>query len=194
MLDLTKQLTLNWCDLISVSDLEYSENSKSGIYIWGFRIDKDFIPYYLGIAENIMLRIHQHINSIIGGRYTILHLNSLANFVDYKDYKNIQYEMNKGVLYIPDWPYGFKYFLDHRKALQPHIDFMVDTFTFSFASVDANLISKQDLKEIEKICFNQIGKETLVNKRAGYSDKFFIKHNGNPTIAKKFKTTNSKTQ
>jgi hypothetical protein len=189
---LNRELTLKWCDLINISDLNYQDEIFAGIYIWGFTIDNVFVPYYMGISDNIIYRIHEHINSIIGGRYTILHSNSLAKFREYKDYKdqNIQPEMSKGILYIPDWPYGFKYFLDNRKVLQPHIDFMVDTFTYSFATVDANIVSKQDLKEIEKICFNQIGKETLVNKRSGFSEEFLITHTGSLTMSQKFKTTN----
>jgi hypothetical protein len=78
--DLAKNITLNWTDLTSISDLGYHHRNESGVYVWGFTIDNVFIPYYLGIAENIIFRIHEHVNSIISGRYTIFHRNSLATF------------------------------------------------------------------------------------------------------------------
>lgn len=187
---LQNNLTLNWTDLTSISDLTYHDQNKAGVYIWGFTIDKDFIPYYVGIAENIIFRIHEHINFIIGGRYTIYHRDSLARFKEFKN-QEIQADKSKGRIYIPDWPYGYKNFLDNRKELQPHIKFMIDTFTFTFAVVDREIISWQDLKEIEKTCIKQIGKENLENTRGGRSDKYLIKHTGNPTVTEKIKATNS---
>lgn len=188
-MDLANNLTLTWTDPKRISDLTYHDRNEPGVYVWGFTIDNVFIPYYVGIADNIIFRIHEHINSIISGRYTIFHRNSLATFKNFKD-QDVQQDKTKGKIYIPDWPYGFKNFLDNRKELQPHIDFMVDTFTFSYAVVDRDKVSGQDLKDIEKICINQIGKENLANTRAGHSDKFIINHIGNLTITEIIKATN----
>jgi len=187
--DLANSITLNWTDLTTISDLTYHDRNEAGVYIWGFTIDKVFIPYYVGIADNIIFRIHEHINSIISGRYTIFHRDYLAKFKDFKD-QPVQADKTAGKIYVPDWPYGFKTFLDNRKELQPHIDFMVDTFTFSYAVVDRDLVSGQDLKDLEKICINQIGKENLANTRAGHCDKFIINHIGNLTVTEKLKATN----
>jgi peptidoglycan/xylan/chitin deacetylase (PgdA/CDA1 family) len=133
-------------------------------------------------------RIQEHVKSIIGGTYTIFHKKSLADFKNYK-YKEVLQNMSKGKIYVPDWPKGYSNFLDNRKNLQPHIDFMVDTFTFSYAIIDSNDISWNDMNDIEKICINQIGKENLHNIRVGTSDNFVIKHIGNNTIIDYFKTT-----
>ena len=187
-MDLGNNLTLNWTEFTRISDLTYHDRNDAGVYVWGFTIDKVFVPYYVGIADNIIFRIHEHINSIIGGRYTIFHKNSLADFQLFKD-QGVQADKSKGKIYIPDWPNKYKTFLENRKELQPHIDFMVDTFTFSFAVVDREQISKQDLKDIEKICINQIGKDNLANTRAGNSDKFLINHIGKVTIIEKMKVT-----
>jgi predicted GIY-YIG superfamily endonuclease len=186
--DLVNNLTLDWKDFTGISDLTYNNRNDSGVYVWGFTIDNVFIPYYVGIANDIIFRIQEHINSIISGRYTIFHRNSLVAFYRFKD-EPVQTNMEKGKIYIPDWPYGFKHFLDRRKELEPHIDFMVDTFTFSYAVVDSEIVSGKDLKDIEKICINQIGKENLANTRAGYSDKFILNHIGNQTITRIFKVT-----
>jgi len=187
--DLVNNITLDWTDLTRISDLTYHDRNESGVYVWGFTVDNVFIPYYVGIADNIIFRIHEHINSIISGRYTIFHRNSLAIFKDFKD-QAVQADKTKGKIYIPDWPYDFKNFLDNRNELQSHIDFMVDTFTFSYAVVDRERVSGQELKDIEKICINQIGKENLANTRAGHSDKFIINHIGNLTMTEKIKATN----
>ncbi len=170
-------LTLDWTDLTMISNLSYDDQNESGVYVWGFTIDTVFIPYYVGIANNIIFRIHEHINSIIGGRYTIYHRDSLANFKQFKD-DEVSEDRTKGKIYIPDWPFGFKNFLDNRKMFQPHIDYMVDTFTFTYAVVNREQVSAQDLKDIEKICINQIGKKNLANTRAGDSDRFSITHIG----------------
>ena len=183
--DSVNNIILNWGDLKRISDLSYSDRKEAGIYVWGFTIENTFIPYYVGIADNISLRMFEHINSIISGRYTIFHCNSLANFKDFKN-QDIQQDKTNGKVYIPKWPYNFKEFLDNRKELRPHIDFMVDTFTFSYAVVDRKYISGQDLKEIEKICINQLGKENLCNTRAGHSARFILDHIGNKEMADSF--------
>ena len=184
-----RELTLDWSDLINISGLNYNDQNKAGIYIWGFTIDNVFIPYYVGVAENILFRIHEHINLIIGGRYTIFHKDSLLNFKDFKN-QEIQEGRTKGRVYLPDWPYGYKNFINNRKELQPHIDFMVDTFTFLFALVNMEIFTKSDLREIEKNCINLIGKENLINTRGGVSSTFSIIHIGNPVITNIIKATN----
>ena len=187
-MDLAKHLTLNWSDFTCISDLTSHPRNEAGVYIWGFTIDKVFIPYYVGIADNIIVRIFEHINSIISGKYAIFHRDSLAQFKNFKD-QDVQADMTKGKIYNPDWPNGFKTFLDKRKEFQPHLDFMVDNFTFSYMVVTSEIVSKQDLKEIEKICIQQIGKENLANTRAGNSDKFIITHSGNYLLTNIFTST-----
>lgn len=188
-MDLVNNLTLDWKDFTGIPDLTPSHQNDPGVYVWGFTVNGVFIPYYVGIANDIIFRILEHINSIISGRYTIFHRNSLATFYRFKD-EPLQADMTKGKIYIPDWPYGFKNFLDRRKELEPHIDFMVKTFTFSYAVVDREIAAGKDLKDIEKICINQIGKEKLANTRAGYSNRFNLNHIGNPYIIECFKATN----
>lgn len=181
-----KTITLEWSDFERISNLNYQDLYGAGIYVWGFTIEGEFIPYYIGIADNLILRIHEHINSIIGGRYTIYHSSSLAEFKAYKE----QAAGTIGKIYHPDWPYGYKYFIENRKCLQPHIDFMVDSFTFSFASIERQNDYWNNLKKIEKICINQLGKENLANTRAGKCDSISITHEGNELLTGKFKATN----
>lgn len=179
-MSLANTITLNWTDPKSISDLAYPGRSEAGVYVWGFTIDNVFIPYYVGIADNLLLRIQEHISSILSGRYTIFHRDSLANFKNFKD-QDVQKDKSKGKIYSPNWPHNYKSFLDGRKELQPHIDFMIDAFSFFYAVVNRELVSGQELKHIEKTCINHIGKENLANTRAGYSDKFIVSHIGNTT-------------
>ena len=48
-------IILEWTDLTTILEIEYPNQTKYGIYIWGFTIDSVFIPYYVGIADNIFL-------------------------------------------------------------------------------------------------------------------------------------------
>jgi hypothetical protein len=180
-MDSTSNLILEWSNFIPISELNDYNEKNAGVYVWGFTIGTEFIPYYVGVADNIIYRIYQHINSIIGGLYTIYHRDSLADFKDIKN-QPVQIDMNKGKIYDPNWPNGYKEFLDKWEALQPHIKFMIDTFTFSFAVTS---FSGEDLKEIEKCCINDIGKERLSNTRAGRCQKFLIQHSGNTSFIEK---------
>ncbi len=182
-------IKLNWTKLIGISEIFFPERDVYGVYIWGFFIDNEFIPYYVGIADSITYRIYQHINSIIGGLYTIYHRNSLVNFKEFKN-QNINPDKSSGKIYSPNWPKDYKTFISERQLLQEHIDFMVDNFVFSFVSVDKNIISKNDLKEIEKICIDQLGKENLQNTRSGESSRFNIEHSGNKIVIEKIIGTN----
>ena len=169
-------LSLNWTQPIHISDFKHQGKVERGVYIWGFTINEEFIPYYVGISEDVVSRIYKHIRCILCGEYTIYHCGSLANFKAFQS-DPAKADNAAGKLYIPGLANGFQDFLNNRKTLQPHIDFMVDTFTFLYAIVDKDK-SGQDLKEIEKMCINQIGKDNLANTRMGMSDKFKITHSG----------------
>ena len=177
-------INLEWTELVSASEIEFPTEKKFGIYIWGFNIDNVFLPYYVGIADNIFSRIMEHLNSIISGKYVIYHSDSLKKFMDFKN-QEVNREKTRGKIYSPNWPRGYITFINERKELQTHIDFMVDSFSFSYATVDQSKISKKELKEIEKICINQIGKENLQNTRSGFSTRFNINHYGESRVVDK---------
>lgn len=179
---ISRNLSLDWKMPTRISAfmhdvLKAGDVSKRGVYIWGFTIARKFVPYYVGIADNILVRIYQHIQSILSGAYTIYHYNSLADFKKFKR-EDARADQPSGKLYQPHLPERFKDFLDDRQLLQPHIDFMIDRFTFSYAIVEKETASDQELKEIEKICINQIGAENLANTRAGDAQNFSINHSG----------------
>jgi hypothetical protein len=183
------KIVLEWVGPELVKNL-FSHSHSKGVYLWGFTIDQKFIPYYLGIAEDINFRLLEHIKSIISGNYRIFHKDSLADFVKYK-MVDVHPDKSKGVLYIPNWPDGYQTFLQERHQLQPHIDYMIDTFTFFYASINDPDINKYDLQEIEKICINHIGKESLLNMRGGHSERFQIEHKGNKTLLQQIYKNNT---
>jgi hypothetical protein len=187
------KVELNWSELIEISktsDLSQCQ-SKRGVYIWGFTIGENFIAYYVGRADNILKRIHEHITDILGGNYTIYHSNSIVNFKKYKqekiDLSRIDTSKCEGKVYERNSLSDFKYFLDNRTKLQPHIDVMVDNFTFSFAILDNEI----EIKEVEKQIISKIGKDNLANLRCGnFSEEHTIEHIGNSKIVELFNLTN----
>lgn len=180
----SRNITLEWTELENIKSILFPEKSIRGIYFWGFKLNGLFLPYYVGIADSIYSRMYQHVNSIIGGQYTIYHCNSLDNFKEFKSLP-INAVKSYGKLYSPNWPKEYSVFLQTRKGLQKHIDFMVDNFVFSYAHINQNITDKE-LKEIEKTCINKVGKENLQNTRSGKSDIFNIKHLGCEEVVQKF--------
>lgn len=164
-------IDLVWTDIISVVEIDYNKEDQ-GIYIWGFEINNKFIPYYVGIAYNIQTRITEHISSIIGGRYCIIHSKNLEQFYEYKETKSISEE--SGLIYIPNFPEGYKQFLFNKKKLQPHIDYMVEKMCFTYSVFNEENITKKDLELIEKKCIQMLGKEKLWNTRGGNSENILI--------------------
>ena len=179
------KIELKWTELIAIKNIENTINPNRGVYCWGFQKNNQFMPYYIGIAENITYRIYEHLNAIIGGKYTLFHEDSLFNFVTYKDEKVTN--QKKGKVYIPDWPRGYENFIKNRDNLKSHIDYMIDHFAFSYAIVNETDCIKKDLGEIEKICIEKIDKKNLINTRGGQSSMFKIIHSGDPNLTQFFK-------
>ena len=57
MMASTINLTLEWSDFIPIMNLNYHQQNNRGVYVWGFKIGGEFMPYYVGIADKINLRI-----------------------------------------------------------------------------------------------------------------------------------------
>ncbi len=179
-----KIITLEWAELSLAKRFDYAHNhDRGGVYVWGFTIDDTFIPYYVGISGKVISRIYEHVTSLLNGRYTIFHRESLPRFYD----KTVKTDKVNGRIYDPEWPYAYKKFLDRRNELQVHIDQMVESFTFSFANIDSKLISNQDLKDVEKLCINQIGKDKLANEKSGNVSRISVQHIGNSAVTQLFR-------
>ena len=180
-----KKIELNWMKLTPISRIEYTDKLNRGVYCWGFQKNKQFMPYYIGIAENITHRLYEHFNALIGGKYTLFHKDSLFEFKAFKNEKKTR--KNEGIVYIPDWPKDYESFIKNRDNLKRHIDYMIEHLTFSYAIVNETDCIKKDLGEIEKKCIEDIGKENLINTRGGNSEKFIIEHKGDNNLIQFFK-------
>lgn len=122
-------ITLNWHEFAR-TDKFNPFNKDHGIYLWGFTIN-EFIPYYVGMAKNkyVHRRLMDHLNYLLGGMYTIYHIN-----------------------------------------------YMVETCTFTYAKADG------DFPELEKLCINQIVTDFLANSQAGVVNNLSVKHTGCTTV------------
>lgn len=171
------EITLHWEEKVTLKELKNPLKSDiSGVYIWGFTIDSKFIPYYVGSSDTIFKRICEHVASIMTGKYTMYHKDSLADFSKYKSEGVSNNE--KGKVYCPNWPESFVDFLAQREELQPHIDFMIDNFSCTYAKVE----SKEYLKNVEGQCISAIGKANLCNDRQPNPGDVLLCHEGNSTI------------
>ncbi|PQJ09583.1 hypothetical protein CJD36_016725 [Flavipsychrobacter stenotrophus] len=159
---MSTQLVLNWSDLAPYDQIGKSVCRHRGVYLWGFQINDGFVPYYVGIAENMRHRLGQHISAILSGAYTIYHKDSLSDFVSHKDKKVLGGYLT-GKVYQPMLPDSLVTFIRDRELLRPHIDFMLDSLMFSTATVDSTI----NLKAAEKACIMSIGKKNLANSRGG---------------------------
>ncbi len=166
-------MELIWNEIKKIGDLNYSDDSVRGVYVWGFRIENKFIPYYVGVSVNVEKRILEHMDSLISGKYTIYHKDYLKDFSKYGN-KNGGNEKQ----FEPKWPSNFLDFLKQRKTLNEHIDFMIDVSEYSYATVDENEIANNGLKEIEKYVISLFGVENLANSRGGESEIKTIKNTG----------------
>ncbi len=130
----------------------------------------------------------EHASNLIGGKYSIHHKNSLAEFASFKDdnYNNVTHK-EKGLVYIPNWPYGYPSFLKKRGELLPHIDNMLEKLYFSVAKVEIADFDKKKLEILEKYCIQSIGKDNLWNTRGGNIEQINVTISGEPRVALKFK-------
>lgn len=165
--------TLNWSNPISINELTYKEPVKKGVYIWGFKIEDNFIPYYVGEAIDIEKRIQEHVCNLLSGRYTIYHKEKLKNFYQFKN--TLTSESDK--VYQPNWPSNYHTFISGYEKLKEHIDYMVNTFHFIYAEIINETAAKFELKLLERECIFKIGKDKLANKRGGNESLINITHN-----------------
>lgn len=173
-------INLHWTELNHIATIDYDQEDK-GVYVWGFMFDDTFIPYYVGNAYNIQTRLTEHASAILGGRYCIIHKDNLAAFYDYKETKIPT--KDSGLLYYPNFPEGYKSFLNNWATLYPHITNMIDRMHYSFASFNDASITKKHLEQIENKCISTIGKDRLWNRKCGSCDDVTVTNvTGDPQI------------
>ncbi len=169
------EITLKWEAISPLKDLQaLLVPPICGVYIWGFKINDEFIPYYVGSSDDIFKRICEHSASIMSGKYTIYHEGSLANFSQHKADRAVF--DGEGKVYEPEsnWPKSFMSFVENRESIRQHLDFMIDTFSFTYAVVEG----KEYLKKIEGKCIEEIGIANLSNLRKLPAGDIILRHEG----------------
>ncbi len=157
------QIILKWSVPIRVSEGLEEVKGKKGLYFLLFGSDIFHLsPYYFGKSRNkaaakgIAQRIYEHVTSILGGNYIVLHGNSLTNFNHLKDEVN-----NKNQIYFPRID-NVKNLIKNNVEIQHHAVNMVNKLWYSYAEVNEKYVD-----EIEKVMIRKIGKDRLINK-TGY--------------------------
>jgi len=170
----TKELT--WSPLSDYTGIDKIKINKdepgSGVYIWGFYLSHNFIPYMVGKAKggpysNIKNRLWSHLSSLMGGDYAIHKKENLEKFYNFKGKGK-----ENDLAYIPRSDKdGFTSFVKDRYGkLKEHIDEMVNYFHFTYAIADSDKVA-----DLEKSVIEIIGQEKLWNTRVGTPKEFEAK-------------------
>lgn len=164
-------MRLEWTSLAKIDTKDFlKDKTYEGVYIWGFRIEGEYIPYYIGEAGNISKRILEHLSSLMSGHYTIYDKKHLKFFhKSEKKYGPVSNRSN-----------NFLDFFIRRKELAEHIDFMLDTFEFSFAEVEGGKKSRLD---VEKYLIGLFGTKFIANMKGGKSEIMNIENEGDIELA-----------
>jgi hypothetical protein len=155
-------IEFSWNEIKPISQIEsIIKNECKGIYMWGFKEIKIY-PYYIGQAIDIKKRLYEHINNLIGGKYSIYSEEQLSELIS-----NFNYEIKENPKYRPNWPIEYQKFIDQKKSLDSDINNMLECMIFSYFEVDENTLKTYSLKDLEKYVINKIGKAKLANSRGG---------------------------
>lgn len=184
------EITLDWQELQKFGDYNISADDNSnkvkdvrGVYIWGFMIGDKFIPYYVGKSDNVHYRMFEHIGALLGGAYTIYHKDKLMDFSKHKliikswELNDILKEPKNAIVYYPKNTTAFKWFVENRNNsnVKTHLDYMVDSFRYTYAEYLKNDDEFVSLYDLEKYLISKTGINNLANTRGGNpSDGFTL--------------------
>lgn len=149
-------MTLNWEALQHYKAIGSKAEDISGVYVWGFKDGKKFVPYYAGKAQYVYWRLTDHISAILGGNYSLFDKDHLLDFKNNQSFYNAQ-NLEKKIEFITT----------KRHERKADIEFMIDNFHFTCAPVED---FKNDGAEVEKAVLNAFNGK-LINTRYGICDK-----------------------
>lgn len=150
--------------LSEVDELHYNKN-RGGLYIWGFKDDKNlFWPYYVGKHRNVPFRLCEHLSNLKGGNYTIYNEDNLFRLKDDKYYE--PYKLADRIRFIDD-----SYTEDQGKQVKN----MIARFHFTYCLMP-DFEKSGDIAE--KVVLNCFSKNVLINTIFG-KPKFDLVDIGN---------------
>jgi hypothetical protein len=170
-------ITLNWQPVFNYKEFNKLKDLKNSayIYLWLIKVNNDFIPYYVGKAQNIKSRIFTHLTSQMGGGYTIHQKELLNEFYDHK--KAYAYSPKKYIEiteFIDDWLLG------ENSKYRIHLKEIIINSFFTYAEIE----NKDALADIESSVISSIGIDRLDNIKFKLPEKYFHISSGDEKIVK----------
>ncbi len=176
-----ENIELHWSPLHPFKELEElrSPAKISGVYIWGYEIDGEFTLHYIGKAENIYGRIRQHLAFLRSGFFTLWNKDDLKKLPKKGD------RVEKAIFAPPildpkrgeqkkgyDKKWNYVTILKDYDNYKPFIDYMLETFRFSYARCD-----NKEKNDIERFLISKFKEDELENTRFwSPSKEYFIEH------------------
>ncbi len=143
-----KQIELKWNGILDFKELithEVELKGKPGIYIWGWLDEENnFVPYYVGKANNLAQRLFEHIGKLKGGLYSIYSWKYARS----KDFAPLLQKDGDKLLYVPsnigNWKNNF---LDST-VVQKNLNLLIENLKFSWC-----LTEKKYNNDLERSIF-----------------------------------------
>jgi len=148
----------NLC-LHEVEETERFTKTKSpkGVYVWGYQVDRSFIPLYVGKSRNIFERIIQHYCRFSGGEYII------PNTVFFDKAPTADYSIDISKCFIPtDLASIYSMLNNPTNTFQKNKQHIISNFKFTYLKID-DKDGKAKREIAEKYLSNKIGKERLIS-------------------------------
>lgn len=171
-------IDLYWKSIIKYIELEFEkdnckikDNAIPGIYIWGFKNDDCFNPYYVGRAQHIYMRMAQHFAYILGGLYTIFPKEKLLDSENVRDKNTRKFNETSSVYWPGDLREIYSFYRMDQKSID-HVIWMAENMHFTFAELEV----KEERETAEKYLIKTIGKQNLINTRGGDHTKYSFKN------------------
>lgn len=145
---------LEWHKILDFKELISAEEElkrKAGIYVWGWFDEEDnFVPYYVGKANNLRQRLFDHIGKLKGGMYSIYEWK-YAFSKDFHPLKEIEEDK---LIYVPssieNW---YNVFLSNK--VQKSMNYLINNLMFSWCETDKDVNIN-----LEKYIFQLINKNS----------------------------------
>lgn len=165
-------------------------SGKSGVYLWGFSMEKDdykipsspemFFPYYVGKAKDVYSRTYEHLVSLVGGNYPLFDIinshNQKLNIGDIINKYQIQSRLGKELggpllpnvnfselLHFPEGIHLFKNFYSNDK-LKNLIEWMLKHFCIVYFIPDSTESNETSLSNLEKRIGNLVNYNKLITR------------------------------
>ncbi len=184
-----ERVTLHWTPLRSIHDFGITDTkatpipipgldllTSSGVCIWGFEIDGEFIPFYVGKSSRLNERALQHYARLRGGEYLIFHSSSVGSIRERRG--EAPDPEGKGLLYAPVSLHALATQFLHSRV-QEQLAILLEAFRITFG------ISRPpcDLGKVERGIADICGRKHLGSMVAMGDARYELMHTGDDMVA-----------